>query len=167
MAYIVQSTYKIDETPQPGGGYYVVERHTDNLGRVLTFGPYILSDGMNPQTIMQDRATRLDQEFALREMEEQESSNGKTPWSKLEFRNALGSTVEQSLDELIATFESNPAFPANIKKQMRTGFARYREAQYIERPLRPEVLSMLGLLQSLGMITQEQIDAVIAASLEN
>lgn len=166
MTHIVESTYKADEHEQAGGGRYVVERHVDNHGRSVTFGPYLLTAGMDPAAVMAARAARLNDEFAARDAEAAEAAQGRTPWSKLEFRNALGSQTEQALDELIATFESNAAFDAATKRQMRTGFARYREALYIERPLRPEVLSMLGLLRTLGLITQERIDAVVAAALE-
>jgi hypothetical protein len=47
---------------------------------------------------------------------------------------------------------------------IRTGWARYREAHYIERPLRAEVLTLLGLFKLLKLITQERIDAIVAAS---
>lgn len=164
MTHIVESTYKADEHEQAGGGRYVTERHVDNHGRPLTFGPYLLREGMDPVAIMAARAARLNDEFAARDAEAAEAAKGSTPWSKLEFRSALGPVAEQGLDELIATFEGNPAFDAATKRAMRTGFARYREALYIERPLRPEVLSMLGLLMALGIISQAQIDAVVAAA---
>lgn len=164
MTHIVESTFTADAHVQSDGSRYVTERHVDNLGRVLTFGPYLCADGMNPATVMAQRAARLDAEFALRDAEAAQAAQGRTPWSKLEFRDQLGSATEQALDKLIATFEANPGIPDNTKDVMRTGFARYREALYIERPLRSEVLAMLGLLKTLGAITQAQIDAIVAAA---
>jgi hypothetical protein len=164
MTHIVQSTYTQDEHEQAGGGRYTTERHIDNLGRPMTFGPYLCMDNMDPQAIMQARATRLDAEFAAREAEANEAAQGRVPWSKLEFRNQLGQQTEAAMDYFFATFESNPALTTEQKAMIRTGWARYREAHYIERPLRAEVLTLLGLFKALGLITQERIDAIVAAS---
>lgn len=164
MTVITQSVYVEDEHTQADGSRYVIEYHTDDLGRVMQFGPYLLQPGMSPQTIMTNRATRLNEDFALRELEESQSAQGRIPWTKLEFRNQLGSETEQLMDEFFATFEVNPNLTAQQKRQIRTGWRRFQEAHFIERPLRPEVLSMLGLLQSLGLITQAQIDNIVIAA---
>lgn len=164
MTHIVESTYKADDHEQKGGGRYVVERHVDNLGRPITFGPYLLQDGMDPAAIMTARAARLNAEFARADAEAAEASKGRTPWSKLEFRDQLGAATEYAMDAFFATFEGNPALTVEQKAAIRTGYMRYKEAHYIERPLRAEVLSMLGLFRQLGLITQERIDAIVAAA---
>lgn len=164
MTIITQSTYVADEHTQADGSRYVIEYHTDDLGRVLQFGPYLCQPGANPQIIMDDRAARLNEDFALRDAEAAQAAQGRIPWTKLEFRNQLGSETEQLMDEFFATFETNTNLSVEQKRQVRTGWRRFQEAHFIERPLRPEVLSMLGLLQSLGLITQQQIDNIIAAA---
>ncbi len=164
MTHIVQSTYTEDAHTQSGGERYVIERHTDNLGRVLTFGPYLCAPAMNPQTVMELRAERINAEFAARDAEELEASNGRAPWSKLEFRNQLGSVTEAGMDAFFAGFEAHPELTVEQKAAIRTGWNRYKEAHYIERPLRPEVLAMLGLLQSLGLITAERIAEIVTAA---
>lgn len=164
MTTITQSIYIEDDHVQQDGSKYVIERHTDNLGRVLQFGPYLCEPGMNPQTIMDLRAARLNADFALRELEESQAAQGRIPWSKLEFRNQLGVTTEQAMDEFFATFETNNSLTSEQKKQIRTGWRRFQEAHFIERPLRAEVLTMLGLLQTLGLITQEQINNIVTAA---
>lgn len=164
MTQIVESTYTQDAHEQVGGGRYTTERHTDNLGRPLSFGPYLCAEGMDPQAIMQARAVRLNADFALREAEATESANGRIPWSKLDFRDQLGQQTEVAMDAFFAGFEAHPALTTEQKAVIRTGYNRYREAHYIERPLKPEVLSLLGLLQQLGLITQERIDSIVAAS---
>lgn len=164
MTVITQSIYIADEHTQASGARYVIERHTDDLGRVMQFGPYLCEPDMNPENIMLERAARLNQDFAARDAESAQAAQGRIPWSKLEFRDQLGSQTEQAMDEFFATFESNPALTAQQKNQIRTGWRRFQEAHFIERPLRSEVLSMLGLLQALGLITQQQIDNIVAAA---
>lgn len=164
MTNIVESTYTQDAHEQVGGGRYTYERHVDNLGRPLSFGPYLCADNMNPESVMQARAVRLNAEFAARDAAASEAAQGRIPWSKLEFRDQLGKATEASMDYFFATFESNEALSAEQKAMIRTGWARYKEAHYIERPLRPEVLSLLGLFMALGMVTQAQIDEIQAAS---
>ena len=164
MTVITQSIYIADEHTQSSGARYVIERHTDDLGRVMQFGPYLCEPGTNPETIMNERAARLNEEFALRDAESAQAAQGRIPWSKLEFRNQLGAQTEQLMDEFFATYESNPNLTSEQKRQIRTGWRRFQEAHFIERPLRQEVLDMLGLLQSLGLITQQQIDNIVAAA---
>jgi hypothetical protein len=164
MTSIVESTYTEDAHEQSGGGRYVIERHVDNLGRPLSYGPYLCAPNMNPQTIMEQRATRLNAEFAAQDAESAQASQGRTPWSKLEFRDQLGPATEAGMDYFFATFDDNAQLTIEQKMAIRTGWNRYREAHYIERPLRPEVLSLLGLLKMLGMITQAKINEIQAAS---
>lgn len=162
MTHITDSSYT-EESPQADGRRWVHERHVDNLGRPLSFD-YLADEGVNPATVIAARAERLNAEFAARDAEASQAAQGRIPWSKLEFRDQLGQATEVGMDAFFATFESNPALTAEQKAAIRTGFNRYKEAHYIERPLRAEVLSLLGLLKSLGLITQERIDLIVAAS---
>lgn len=164
MTSIVESTYTQDDHEQAGGGRYTTERHVDNLGRPMTFGPYLCADGMDPQAILQARAARLNADFAARDSEANEAAQGRIPWSKLEFRDQLGQQTEVAMDAFFASFQARLDLTDTQKAVIRTGYNRYQEAHYIQRPLRPEVLSLLGLLKSLGLITQERIDAIVAAS---
>ncbi len=162
MTQIVESTYT-EGPEQADGRRYVTERHVDDLGRPMTF-EYLATDGMNRQEVLTTRAARLNADFAARDAEAAEAAHGRIPWSKLEFRDQLGQQTEAAMDHFFATFESNPALTTEQKAMIRTGWARYREAHYIERPLRAEVLTLLGLFKALGLITQERIDAIVAAS---
>lgn len=162
MTQIVESTWS-EGAAQQDGRRYVYERHIDNLGRPLVF-EYLATDDMSRDAIMAARATRLNADFAARDAEAAEAARGRIPWSKLDFRDQLGQATEAGMDAFFAGFEAHPGLSAEQKAVIRTGYNRYREAHYIERPLRPEVLSLLGLLQSLGLITQERIDAVVAAA---
>lgn len=164
MTNIVESTYTEDAHQQQDGSRYVVERHVDNLGRPMIFGPYLCGPDMNPQTVMALRAARLNLECAARDAEENEAAQGRTPWSKLEFRDQLGAATEAGMDYFFATFEVNDQLTAAQKMAVRTGWNRYQEAHYIQRPLRAEVLALLALLKSLGLIDQTRIDAITAAA---
>jgi hypothetical protein len=113
---------------------------------------------------MQARAARLNADFIIRAEEESAAAIGRTPWSKLEFRNALGAAAEQWLDRLIAKLETEPLPSEALRDQLRTGFRRYAEASYIERPLRPEVITLLGVIRDLGgPLTTQQIAAIVEA----
>jgi hypothetical protein len=164
MTHIVESSCKVDEHEQAGGGRYVVERHVDNLGRAMTFGPYLLADGLDAQAIMTQRAARLNAEFALREAEAAEAANGRTPWSHLEFEAQLGDEAVAGMLAFFAAFEASGALSAAQKAAIRVGWHQYQRAQYIERPLRPSVLALLALLQSLGLVSAERVAAVTAAA---
>lgn len=162
MTQIVESTYTEGPT-QSDGRRRITERHVDDLGRPMTFD-YLATPDMDPQAVISARAARLNADFANRDAEAAEAARGRIPWSKLEFRNQLGQQTEAAMDYFFATFESNGALTTEQKAMIRTGWARYREAHYIERPLRAEVLALLGLFKLLGLITQERIDAIVAAS---
>lgn len=163
MTQITQSTWTEDGASQADGRRWVTERHVDDLGRPMTF-TYLASDGMDRSAIMAARATRLNADFAAKDAESAEAARGRIPWSKLEFRDQLGQATEVAMDGFFASFEARNDLTDQKKAAIRTGFNRYKEAHYIERPLRPEVLSLLGLLKTLGLITQERIDAIVAAS---
>lgn len=61
---IVSSTYTLDAHEQRGGGRYVVERHTDDAGRVHQIGPYIAADEAQAQARMAARVALLDEQLA-------------------------------------------------------------------------------------------------------
>lgn len=163
MTTILNSDWTEENIPQADGRRWVTERHVDDLGRPIVF-TYLATDDMDRNAIMSARVARLNADFAVRDAEYAEATRGRIPWSKLEFRDQLGQTTEVAMDAFFATFETHPSLTDEQKAIIRTGFNRYKEAHYIERPLRAEVLSLLGLLKTLGLITQERIDAIVAAS---
>lgn len=161
---IVETAVQVDEHEQGDGSRFATERHTDNLGRQLTFGPYRLGEGESAQTIAQMRAARLNLEFAARDAEAEQAAQGRLPWTHLDFEDQLGADVVAPMLAFFQSFESSESLSPLQKATIRVGWHRYQIAQYIERPLRAEVLQLLGLLQQLGLITQERIDDVIAAA---
>jgi hypothetical protein len=69
---IVSSVVIVDSHAQRSGSRYVVERHTDDAGRVYTVGPYLLSEGLteaDAQARANARAVQINEQLAESEVE--------------------------------------------------------------------------------------------------
>lgn len=164
MTRIVDTQATVDEHVQADGSRMATERHIDDLGRPMTFGPYRLGPGESADTIAALRAERLNVEFAARDAEIAQASLGHIPWSHLEFEDQLGVAAADQMLEFFNFFEGNGNLTPELKRVIRRGWHRYNRAHYIERPLRAEVLQLLALLRTLGILDQARIDAVVAAA---
>jgi hypothetical protein len=69
---IVSSTHTVDAHPQRGGGRYVVERHTDDVGRVFTVGPWLAPDKFDVAARVVARALEIDAQFERDALDKQE-----------------------------------------------------------------------------------------------
>lgn len=69
---IVSSTFAIDTHEQRGGGRYVIERHTDDAGRVYQVGPYLAPSKFDVAARMAARALEIDAQMAAVAAEKQE-----------------------------------------------------------------------------------------------
>lgn len=65
--------------------------------------------------------------------------------------------------ETHAGFEGSPLLTAEQKAAIRSGLEDFKEAKYIERPFRPDVLQLLSLYEAIGLLSKAQADAVRAA----
>lgn len=61
---IVSSTYTIDAHTQRDGSRYVVERHTDDAGRVYQAGPYLVADESLVAARLAARAAEISDQLA-------------------------------------------------------------------------------------------------------
>ena len=61
---IISSTYTEDAHRQRGGGRYVLERHTDDAGKVYQVGPWVAPDGMDVQARVNARAAEINEQLA-------------------------------------------------------------------------------------------------------
>jgi hypothetical protein len=61
---IVSSTHTIDAHTQQGGGRYVIERHTDDAGRVYQVGPWLAPVGFDVQARVTSRAAEINAQLA-------------------------------------------------------------------------------------------------------
>ena len=61
---IVSSTYTQDAHTQQGGGRYVIERHTDDAGKVYQVGPWLAPEGFDVQARVTSRASEINAQLA-------------------------------------------------------------------------------------------------------
>jgi hypothetical protein len=61
---IVSSTHTIDAHQQVGGGRYVIERHTDDVGVVHQVGPWLAPDGFDVAARVASRAGQINEQLA-------------------------------------------------------------------------------------------------------
>ena len=61
---IVSSTNTIDAHAQQGGGRYVIERHTDDVGKVYQVGPYLAPEGFDTTARLASRAAQISDQLA-------------------------------------------------------------------------------------------------------
>ena len=61
---IVSSVTIIDAHTQVSGGRYVIERHTDDLGKVHQVGPYLAPAGFDTAARLASRAIEIDTQLA-------------------------------------------------------------------------------------------------------
>jgi hypothetical protein len=61
---IVSSTYTQDAHTQLSGGRYVIERHTDDAGKVYQVGPWLAPVGFDVQARVTSRASEINAQLA-------------------------------------------------------------------------------------------------------
>ena len=162
MSYIITSSYTEDAHTQAGGGRYVTERHTDARGQTYEF-TYLLPTTTTAQAVMEARAARLEAQIAEQREAEALVSGTLLPLTKLKFRELFTPTERALIDGFRVGLEGNPQLTAEQKAAIRTGFADFDTAQNIVRPFLPQVLAMLDLFVSLGLLTVERRTAIVEA----
>lgn len=156
---IVSSTY-FEGPTQVDGRRYVKERHTDDQGDFYEFE--WLGD-QSAEPVMTARAEVLNVRLAERAAALAQVAGTLLPLTKLGFRELFTTTERAGIDAFRAGLESNPALNAAQKAAIRTGFADFDVAQNIIRPFLPQVLAMLDLFVSLGLLTAERRTAIVSA----
>lgn len=159
---IITSTYTQDAHAQQDGSVYTTERHIDSEGQDYQY-LYACPVGMNPDTVMAARRAQLDAKLAERDEALALVQGTALPLTKLKFRELFTPGERTAIDAFNAGFESHPALTAGQKADIRTGLEDFRAAQNIARPFLPPVLAMLGLYVSLGLLTTERRDEIVAA----
>lgn len=84
--------------------------------------------------------------------------------SRLQFRELFAASKRELVDEFNATFESHPALTLAQKRTIRTGLKDFESAQGITVPLDDRVLGMLGLYQAVGILTADELAAIVAGA---
>lgn len=155
---IVTSTFT-EGPPQADGRRWVRETHVTDEGDELKYEWLGVQDA---QMVMEERVAVLNAQYAAREAARALVQGSLIPLSKLEFRNLFGA-AKPAIDAFNISFEQSPLLTTEQKAAIRSGLEDFREAKYIERPFRPDVLQLIGLYQTIGILSAEQADAVRAA----
>lgn len=155
---IVTSNYT-EGPPQADGRRWVRETHVTTDGDELKFDWLGTQDA---QIVLDERAALLNAQYAARAAARALVAGSLIPLSKLEFRNLFGA-AKPAIDAFNAGFEASTLLSAEQKAAIRSGLEDFKEARYIERPFRADVLALIGLYQTIGILSAEQADAVRAA----
>lgn len=155
---IINSIYKEGPTQQDGRRY-VSETHTDDQGNTYT---YEWLGDQNAEAVLQLRSETLNKKLAEKAAALSLVEGTLLPLSKLEFRNLFG-LKKQVIDAFNAQFESHPALNDAQKAAIRSGLNDFAESNYIARPFRSDVISLLGLYKALGLLTEQEFLSILEA----
>jgi hypothetical protein len=155
---IVSSTYT-EGPPQLDGRRWVSESHMTDEGDELS---YQWLGGQDAQMVVDARVFTLNAQYAAKAAAQALVVGSLIPLSKLEFRNLFGA-AKNAVDSFNFGYAAHPALTDAQKATIRTGLEDFREAQYIERPFRPEVLQLIGLYEALGILSAEQAAQIVSA----
>ena len=159
MTTIVASQYT--EGPvQADGRRYVTERHTTDDGDTVEFE---WLGSQQADLVIQARAAILNEQYAAQTAAEAVAAGSLIPLTKLQFRELFTATERAGVDAFRAGLESNPALTTEQKAAIRTGFFDFDAARQIDRPFKPQVLAMLDLFVSLGLLTGARRTVIVEA----
>lgn len=149
---IVSSTYT-EGPPQVDGRRYVSELHTDDRGQ--TYAYEWLGD-QDAGLVLADRAAVLSAQIAEQRAAEAVVAGTVLPLTKYQFRQLFTFTERVASDELEANLEQHPGLTAEQRAVIRTGLKDFNAAQDVARPFLPDVIQMLELYVTLGILTPER-----------
>lgn len=156
---IIESTFT--EGPiQVDGRRYVRERHVDDRG--VIYEHEWLGD-MDASMVMTSRVAILNSLIANQRAAEALVSGTLLPLTKLKFRELFTQAERTSIDAFRNSLEVNPMLTTEQKAAIRTGFIDFDNAQNIVRPFLPQVVAMLDLFVSLGLLTTQRRAEIIEA----
>lgn len=156
---IVSSTYT-EGPPQVDGRRYVSELHTDDRGQ--TYAYEWLGD-QDAAMVLADRAAILSAQIAAQRAAEAVVIGTALPLTKYSFRQLFTFTERVAADELEANLEQHPGVTAEQRAVIRTGLKDFNAAQDVARPFLPDVIQMLDLYATLGILTPERKAQIVSA----
>lgn len=156
---IVSSTYT-EGPPQVDGRRYVSELHTDDRGQTYT---YEWLGDQDAAMVLADRAAVLSDQIASQRAAEAVVAGTVLPLTKYQFRQLFTFTERVAADELEANLEQHPGLTAEQRAVIRTGLKDFNAAQDVARPFLPDVIQMLDLFVSLGILTPERKAQIVSA----
>lgn len=156
---IVSSTYT-EGPPQVDGRRYVSELHTDDRGQTYT---YEWLGDQDAAMVLADRAAILSAQIAAQRAAEAVVIGTALPLTKYSFRQLFTFTERVAADELEANLEQHPGLTAEQRAVIRTGLKDFNAAQDVARPFLPDVIQMLDLYVTLGILTPERKAQIVSA----
>ena len=156
---IVSSTYT-EGPPQVDGRRYVSELHTDDRGQTYT------SEWLGDQDaalVLADRAAVLSAQIAAQRAAEAVVLGTALPLTRYQFRQLFTFSERVAVDSLEANLEQHPGLAVEQRASIRTGLKDFNAAQDVARPFLPDVLTMLDLFVSLGILTPERKAQIVSA----
>ena len=156
---IISSTYT--EGPQQvDGRRYVSELHTDDRGQTYA---YEWLGSQDAGLVVADRASVLSAQIAAQRAAEAVVFGTVLPLTKYQFRQLFTFSERVAVDALRAGIETHPGLTDEQRSMIRTGFNDLDAAQDVARPFLPDVLTMLDLFVSLGILTTERKAQIVSA----
>lgn len=156
---IVTSTYT-EGPAQVDGRRYVSELHTDDRGQTHT---YEWLGDQDADLVLSDRAAVLSAQIAAQRAAEAVVLGTALPLTKYQFRQLFTFAERVAVDELEASLEQRPGLTVEQRASIRTGLKDFNAAQDVARPFLPDVLQMLDLFVSLGILTPERKAQIVSA----
>lgn len=156
---IVSSTYT-EGPPQVDGRRYVSELHTDDRGQTYT---YEWLGDQDADLVLSDRAAVLSAQIAAQRAAEAVVIGTALPLTKYSFRQLFTFSERVAADALKANLEQHPGLTDEQRAVIRTGLKDFNAAQDVARPFLPDVLTMLDLFVSLGILTPERKAQIVSA----
>lgn len=156
---ITSSTYT-EGAPQADGRRYVKEIHTDDAGR--TYEYEWLGD-QDASLVLQARAATLTQQIAAQRAAEALVAGTLLPLTKYQFRQLFTPTERAAIDAFEAGIETMQGIDEPTRAAIRTGFRDFNSALAVDRPFVPAVVQMLGLFQSLSLLTAARVAEIVSA----
>lgn len=156
---IVSSTYT-EGPPQVDGRRYVSELHTDDRGQTYT---YEWLGDQDAALVLADRAAVLSAQIAAQRAAEAVVIGTALPLTKYSFRQLFTFTERVAADELEANLEQHPGLTNEQRAVIRTGLKDFNAAQDVARPFLPDVIQMLDLYVTLGILTPERKAQIVSA----
>lgn len=161
MARIVSSTHA--EGPQEQDGRrWVREEHTCDNSEVLKFDWLRAEGDPDAGLVAQERAARLNAQFAEREAAQALVAGSKVPLTHYEFRMLFPQERRLLIDRFNVQFEQHPGLTPEQKDLVRSGLEDFRLSEWVVRPFEPQVAQMLGLYQALGLLTAEEAAEILS-----
>lgn len=161
MTRVIRATLT-EASPEADGRRWVHERHECDDGQVLT-ASYLARPETLVLDVLQARSAEYNRQFELRDEASGIVAGSKIPLTHLEFLSLFPPAPAGRILRLHATIWEYPGLTDEMREQINLGWEKFRMASFIRRPFDQQVVAMIALYRQLGLLTQAEAEAVLAA----